>query len=79
MSVTVIKEFSSMPTGVRIQLTQGWDGDRPAYYSVDVKSGLNLPVTHPDHGAIESQVFSCTVENYTFCAKRFAQRIQPYL
>ena len=79
MSTTIIKEFTSMPTGVRVQLVQGWDGDRPTYYSVDVKSGLNLPANNPNHGVIESQVLACTVENYAFAAKRFAERIKPYL
>ena len=79
MSETIIKEFHYMPGGIEVRLVQGFDGDKPSYYAVCKRTGLNLPKDHEKYGCIESRVMSVTQENYSWCARHFKEIVSEML
>ena len=74
-----IKEFNYAPGGIAVRLSQGFDGDVPSYYSIDKRTGLNLPMGHDEYGRIYSQILSCTQENYRYLAREFKKIVNDML
>ena len=75
----IIKEFNYMPGGIAVRLVQGFDNDKPSYYSIIKRTGLNLPMGSEKYGCIESQFMSVTQENYAWCAKKFKSIVNEML
>lgn len=79
MAETVIKEYTNSATGIVARLLQGWDGDDCVYYAAQLKSGLKLDLSHPDHGQIDAQVFGPSLKNYPLVNEAFTKLVQKHI